>query len=47
MWIKGCKANIAIVLVLHGDESAFYQPQILKKLIDSCKERNLDMIFYL
>lgn len=37
--------NIEYVLVLHGDDSAFYQPEILEKMIDVCKSKNLDMTF--
>jgi bifunctional UDP-N-acetylglucosamine pyrophosphorylase / glucosamine-1-phosphate N-acetyltransferase len=43
--LTALKKDIDYVLVLHGDDSAFYHPKILKKMIDTCQSQNLDMAF--
>lgn len=43
--LKVLNPNIDHVLVLHGDDSAFYQPEILQKMIDTCIQKKLDMTF--
>jgi bifunctional UDP-N-acetylglucosamine pyrophosphorylase/glucosamine-1-phosphate N-acetyltransferase len=43
--LKALNSDINYVVVLHGDDSAFYPQSVISNLIDSCKDSNSAMSF--